>query len=41
MSDLNNDWVLWMSIGTIVLSTVITLWLVKKVFAAKEDESLK
>jgi hypothetical protein len=41
MNDLNNDWVLWMSIGAIVVSTVITLWLVKKVFAASEDDSLK
>ena len=41
MNDLNNDWVLWMSIGSIVISAVVALWLVKKVFAASEDDSLK
>jgi len=36
MNELNNDWVLWMSIGTIVLSVVVVYAFGKKAFRAMD-----
>ncbi len=36
MNDLNNDWVLWMSIGTVVVSIIVVWAFAKKLFRAMD-----
>lgn len=36
MSDLNNDWVLWMSIGTVVVSIIVVVVSAKRMFRAMD-----
>lgn len=36
MNDLNNDWVLWMSIATIVVSIIVVIGAARKMFRAMD-----
>jgi len=36
MNDLNNDWVLWMSIGAVVLTIIVVVGAAKKMFRAMD-----